>query len=499
MLDVDPLHPGRQRSPGHREVYAVLLALLAGACGGDGGGVEPDPTVASVVVTTAAPTFGALGRTAQFAAEARDAAGVALTGRTFTWFSANTGVASVSTSGVVTAVANGTTQITASTGGKTSSGVTVTVSQVPHEVVATPASVTFGAVGSTRQLAAAVRDSTANTISSATVAWTRAGTGTTATVSAAGLVTSSGAGASDTAVAAAGSATARVPIAVTQVVATVTVTSAAGTTPDILYSSSRTRQFNAAAADSNGNAIAGVTFSWLSSATGVATVDAGTGLVTSVGDGTAQISAAASGISGSRSLVVRRLAKTLTVSPTSAAISTASGTQAFTGTATDSADAPLSIAWTVRPTGFASISPTSGGSTTATAVGNGTTYVVITAGFLSDSAQLTVTNQPVSFASQVQPIFTQNCALSGCHTGSGAQAGLNLSAGQAYGEIVNQSAPGFPGATYVIPGNPDDSYLIRKLENRNISGAPMPDGGPPLSSATIQVIRNWIAQGAPNN
>ena len=219
MRDLD-LPPGRGRRRGHREVFAVALALLAGACGSDGG-VAPDLSVASVVVTTAAPTFGAFGRTVQFAAEARNAAGITLTGHAFTWFSANTGVATVSTSGLVTAVAGGTTQVTASAAGKTSAGVTVTVAQA---------------------------------------------------------------------------------------VATVTVTSAAGSTPDTLFSSARTRQFNAAAADSNGNAIATVSFTWTSAATGVATVDASTGLATSFTDGTAAIRATAGGITGSRKPLVAGLA-----------------------------------------------------------------------------------------------------------------------------------------------------------------------------------------------
>jgi len=41
-----------------------------------------------------------------------------------------------------------------------------------------------------------------------------------------------------------------------------------------------------------------------------------------------------------------------------------------------------------------------------------------------------------SFASNIQPIFTSNCALSGCHN-STAQAGLILLQGQAYANIVN--------------------------------------------------------------
>jgi hypothetical protein len=51
----------------------------------------------------------------------------------------------------------------------------------------------------------------------------------------------------------------------------------------------------------------------------------------------------------------------------------------------------------------------------------------------------------------------------------------------------------------VAPGRPDDSYLVHKIEGRAAVGARMPLGGPFLDDATIAVIRDWIARGAPNN
>jgi hypothetical protein len=52
----------------------------------------------------------------------------------------------------------------------------------------------------------------------------------------------------------------------------------------------------------------------------------------------------------------------------------------------------------------------------------------------------------------------------------------------------------------VIPGNPDLSYLVRKLEGGpGITGARMPLGGPPLDPALIANVRAWITAGAPNN
>ena len=52
----------------------------------------------------------------------------------------------------------------------------------------------------------------------------------------------------------------------------------------------------------------------------------------------------------------------------------------------------------------------------------------------------------------------------------------------------------------IEPNNPNDSYLIRKLEGGpNISGSQMPLGGSPLPQSTIDLIRDWISAGAQNN
>jgi len=55
-----------------------------------------------------------------------------------------------------------------------------------------------------------------------------------------------------------------------------------------------------------------------------------------------------------------------------------------------------------------------------------------------------------------------------------------------------------PAVLRVSPGNPDSSYIIRKLQGTaGISGGQMPLGGPYLPQSTIDVIRQWITAGAP--
>ena len=109
----------------------------------------------------------------------------------------------------------------------------------------------------------------------------------------------------------------------------------------------------------------------------------------------------------------------------------------------------------------------------------------------------------VSFCADVQPIFTASCAFSGCHAGAAPQLGQNLSAGNAYASIVDVPSVEAPALDRVEPGAPDDSYLVHKIEGTFASvggsGGRMPLGQGALPQADIDVIRAWIAAGAPNN
>jgi len=109
----------------------------------------------------------------------------------------------------------------------------------------------------------------------------------------------------------------------------------------------------------------------------------------------------------------------------------------------------------------------------------------------------------VSLSRDVQPIFTANCALSGCHAGSSAVLGQNLSSGQAYASIVEVTSQEAAPLKRVRPFLPDSSYLVHKIQGTQGvvggSGGRMPLGGAPLSDAQIAIIRAWITAGAPNN
>ena len=108
-------------------------------------------------------------------------------------------------------------------------------------------------------------------------------------------------------------------------------------------------------------------------------------------------------------------------------------------------------------------------------------------------------NAPISFSSDVQPIFTRSCAKFGCHIAATAPFGFVLEQGQAYVNLVGVPSVEDPTLKRVEPGRSDLSYIIRKLEG-NAPGFRMPADGPPyLPDAEIQLIKDWIDQGALDN
>jgi Planctomycete cytochrome C len=95
---------------------------------------------------------------------------------------------------------------------------------------------------------------------------------------------------------------------------------------------------------------------------------------------------------------------------------------------------------------------------------------------------------PVSFSRDIQPIFTRY-GCNSCHGGSG-------------GLVVATVAEILKGGNHgpaVVPGDPAVSLMIQKLSPTPPFGDRMPQGGAYLPDATIQIIRDWIDQGASDN
>src|SRR5258708_24872895 len=109
------------------------------------------------------------------------------------------------------------------------------------------------------------------------------------------------------------------------------------------------------------------------------------------------------------------------------------------------------------------------------------------------------TGGPVTadFQSIQNNVFTPICSK--CHIGGGAPEGLQLDAAHSYNLLVGVPSAEQPSLLRVKPGDPDNSYMVHKIEGLpGITGGQMPLGETPLPQATIDAIRQWITNGAPN-
>ena len=147
-----------------------------------------DPTVATVTVTATVPTTFFVGETLQATSTARDASNNALTSFVTSWTSSAPTVASVSTSGLITALSAGTTTITAASGGKTGTlNITVSLVPVARVVLTLPKA---AQVGRSTSVAADLRNSSGTALSSTsrTFGW-HSSNESIATISATGVIT----------------------------------------------------------------------------------------------------------------------------------------------------------------------------------------------------------------------------------------------------------------------------------------------------------------------
>ncbi len=104
-----------------------------------------------------------------------------------------------------------------------------------------------------------------------------------------------------------------------------------------------------------------------------------------------------------------------------------------------------------------------------------------------------------TFSSIQANVFNKSCAVSGCHDSGSKQAGLELTSGKAYSNLVNVPSTEKPNILRVKPNDATNSYLVLKLEGASgISGSKMPIGGS-LSQDKIDAIKEWINKGAKND
>ena len=90
-------------------------------------------------------------------------------------------------------------------------------------------------------------------------------------------------------------------------------------------------------------------------------------------------------------------------------------------------------------------------------------------------------------------MFDRDCT--GCHAGGAPPGDLDLEAANSYAMLVGITSSQDAGFERVEAGDPDNSYLIQKLEGTASTGQIMPPSGG-LPQSEIDVIRQWITDGA---
>jgi hypothetical protein len=96
-------------------------------------------------------------------------------------------------------------------------------------------------------------------------------------------------------------------------------------------------------------------------------------------------------------------------------------------------------------------------------------------------------------------LFDRHC-VKDCHEATNAAADLRLSPDKSYQNLINVASQQIASQIRVLPGDPERSYLVKKLEGGvGIYGRQMPRLAPARPQAEIDRVRTWITRGAPND
>lgn len=110
-----------------------------------------------------------------------------------------------------------------------------------------------------------------------------------------------------------------------------------------------------------------------------------------------------------------------------------------------------------------------------------------------DTAGDTGSAEPATWEEVRDEVLVPSCGFGTCHAPPGS-AGFAIEADTPEDAYIEEVA--FQDESYFLvdPGNPDDSYLLMKLEGTaGIDGDPMPPPTGGLDPAKIDMVRSWIS------
>lgn len=434
--------------------------------------------VASVVVT---PSTNALvvGQTTQLEAAPRDAAGQPLAGRAVLWSTSAPAIASVSSTGLVTAIAPGNATISAVSEGKTGTA-TIAVSPKPvSSVIVSPGQATV-MVGQTTQLTAQVTDAQGNVLSGRPISFA-SDNGGVATVSASGVVTGVAPG-SATITATSEGKTGTAAVAVTPIpVASVAVTPSE---PNVVVGQSV--QLAAVARSAGGQELSGRTVGWSSGAPSIASVSA-TGAVTGLAPGTAIVFATIDGVIGTATVTVRPVpVASVAVAPPTASV-TVGGTVQLSASVRDAGGAELPgrlVGWSSSDETVATVSST--GLVSGRKVGSAT--ITASSEGKSGTAAVTVIAAPVATVT----VAPSSATLTVGQTVELVAQTLDAAGGVLAGRAVTWTTSNAGVATVAPNGTvtavgPGSATITATSEGKSGTAAVTVTAAPPAAVASVAV------------
>lgn len=457
--------------------------------------VRPLP-VASAQITPGNANL-VVGGTQQLATVVRDSLGNVLTERTARWASSNSAVATVSATGLVTAMAVGSATVTVTVEGATATAL-LSVGPLPPAITSltvSPTAVSLIASQTRTLTPVLVRPSGA---AAATVTYGSAAP-SVAIVSSTGVITALSTGTAIITVTATAAGNTTFAAATLTELVTVTVAPAVASvqiTPgSVSIMPGSTQQLTTTVRDSSGADLTGRAVTWTTSNPAIATVTA-TGLVTAVAVGTATITATAGGVTGTMTMTVLALPTSITaVSVTPTSVSLAVGrSSALSPVVTQPNGAPAATV-TFGTTAPAVATVSSAG--LIIAVGPGTATITVTAsstgntGFSAASRTATVT---VSVTDVPVATVTVAPANASVLTGSTQQLTVTVrdSAGQALtGRTVSwatlNASVATVNSTGVVTGVSAGTVTITATVDGIVGSATMTVQTPPPGITTLSV------------
>ena len=476
----------------------LVTALVPGSAiitaASEGKSAPSSITVSSVPVASVAvtPTGSQIvvGQTTQLNAEPRDASGQPLVGRPVLWSSSDPNVASVSSTGLVTAVAPGQATITATSEAAAGTS-TIGVSPKPvSSVIISPGqgSVT---VGQTLQLSAQVTDDQGNVLTGRPISFT-SGTPAVATISATGLVTGVAPG-STTITATSEGKTGTATVTVTPIpVAKVEITPS---TPNVTVG--ETVQLNVSVQGPNNQELTGRTVTWSSGAPSVASVSP-TGVVSGLAPGTAIIFANVEGVLGSAAVTVKQVpVGSVVVSPQSASVPVGGAVQ-LSASVRDASGAELQgrlVGWTSSDETIAVVS--SEGRVSGIKIGTAT--ITASSEGKSGTATVTVTAAAVASVNVTPPTASITVGQTTTLTAQPLDANGNALTGRAVAWASSNAGVATVSDAGVVTGvAPGDATITATSEGKSgtatVTVTPIPVASVTVDPATVSLTTGATQQ-----